>query len=242
MAGRSTLGSLLTSRVLDPAFGARRAPVGRVENSRPLLVPFVDAGLVLGAGKQIVALRAYTGQLLWNYTTGGAVAGSAAMLSDDASSVVVGSDDGFLYALDTKSGRLLWRQPASAARDPNLWPVTAPVVSQGSIYTAVVSTDHNTTGPFLSRMDAATGAAGWGVGQTSVHGGAALLSGGLVAAYDDAGYVQAVRAETGDSVWKVCACAVACCACQMHGQIETPSEASSAGLVELKRAWVHEDE
>ncbi len=117
----------------------------------------------------LLALDAQTGRETWRFYTNGPLRLAPVV---NGKRVYMGSDDGYLYCLDT-SGRLLWKilggpsQRRVIAHDRliSAWPITAgPLVSQGKLYFVagywpvdriyVYSADA-TTGKILWRSDAA---------------------------------------------------------------------------------------
>ena len=80
----------------------------------------------------VYALNATSGDKLWNYTTGGAVASSPTVVNGE---VYVGSDDGNVYALNAISGYKLW------SHNTGNWGVSSPAVVGGVVY--IGSWDHN---------------------------------------------------------------------------------------------------
>ncbi len=62
------------------------------------------------ADGKVYALDAATGQVRWQFITGGAVRLAPAVWKDR---VLVGSDDGYVYCLSAKSGELLWKRRAA---------------------------------------------------------------------------------------------------------------------------------
>jgi outer membrane protein assembly factor BamB len=86
----------------------------------------------VGSGdEKLYALDAFAGTLVWNYTTGGAVASSPAV-ADGV--VFVGSYDGKVYAFNASNGNLVW----SYTTDDMV--VSSPAVADGKVY--VGSYDH----------------------------------------------------------------------------------------------------
>jgi outer membrane protein assembly factor BamB len=95
--------------------------------------------------KNVYALNASTGKVVWNYTTGGFVIGSVAV---DDSRVYVGTwDAGNFYALNSSTGAELWDAKISHVR-------TTPAIDNGIVY---VSSDDF----YLHAFNASTGALLW---------------------------------------------------------------------------------
>lgn len=85
-------------------------------------------GIMYAFYPNLPANALFRDRLKWSYTTGGPIGGSAA-LSADGSTLYVGSEDGYLYALDASNGSLRWRMPTG--REILASPVVGP---DGSIY------------------------------------------------------------------------------------------------------------
>jgi len=92
------------------------------------------------AENKIVALRADTGGIVWEFLTDGPVRLAPTVWEEK---IYAGSDDGVVYCLDAHTGTLLWRFKAAPAGDLvlghgrliSLWPVrTGVVVSEGVAY------------------------------------------------------------------------------------------------------------
>jgi len=107
--------------------------------------PVVHNGLLyMSSDDSVYALNVSTGMVIWNYTTGGSVTGSAAV---DDSRVYIGSWDGNFYALNSSTGAKLW--------DVRISPVhSTPAVDNGIVY---VSSDDF----YLYAFNASTGALMW---------------------------------------------------------------------------------
>ncbi len=67
----------------------------------------VDDEVFIGAGKELYALDAGTGAVLWEYDMADYVSSSAAV---DENKVVI-SDAQYLYAIDKNNGKLIWKTP-----------------------------------------------------------------------------------------------------------------------------------
>jgi outer membrane protein assembly factor BamB len=80
---------------------------------------------------KVYALSALNGNHIWNYTTGGAVASSPAVVSGV---VYVGSYDGNVYALNASNGNLIWNYRTGDMV------VSSPAAADGVVY--VGSYDH----------------------------------------------------------------------------------------------------
>jgi outer membrane protein assembly factor BamB len=91
---------------------------------RGVLLTLAGLGATAAAGAWGVTLLRGEGPRGWSYPTGGEVYSSPTVVGGV---VYVGSNDGFLYALDT-SGRRLWRYQAGAAI------TSSPAVAAGVVY------------------------------------------------------------------------------------------------------------
>ncbi len=152
--------------------------------------PIVMGDTVLfgtSADDRLIALDAATGQVRWTFFTEGPVR-FAPVGWDDR--VFVASDDGWLYALSVRDGRLLWKRRGGPddrkclgnERLVSRWPVRGgPVVFDGVVYFAagIWPTD----GVYLHALDALSGKLLWTNDRTGriemgqPHGGATAKSG-----------------------------------------------------------------
>ena len=91
------------------------------------LLPAVANGVVYVGSfdDKLYAINATTGNLLWNYTTGGGVLSSPALANGV---VYVGSFDDKLYAINATTGNLLWNYTTNASIE------TSPAVSNSIVY------------------------------------------------------------------------------------------------------------
>ena len=128
---------------------------------------------------QVVAYSLQTGAAKWRFITEGAV--RLAPVYHDGK-VCFGSDDGYLYCVAARDGRLLWRVRGAAETLPDSrmlangrmcsrWPVRgAPVVHGGVVYFGAGIWPEE--GVYVCAVDAATGKVRWRVDSTSyVKGG-----------------------------------------------------------------------
>ncbi len=130
--------------------------------------PIVTRGkLVLGSSwtDSVTAYDAATGEKSWRFLTEGPIRFAPAALGDR---LFVGSDDGFLYCLQTDSGKLLWkfravpsaRKVLGNGRMISLWPVRGgPVAKDGKVWFAAGVWP--TEGVFIHCVDAQSGKSIW---------------------------------------------------------------------------------
>jgi len=117
------------------------------------------------ADDKVYALNAATGEQCWSFFTGGPVRLAPAVWQDR---LFVGSDDGSLYCLDVRDGRLLWKVRGGPADDRvvgngrlvSRWVVRGgPAVRDGVIYFAAGIWPLE--GVYVYAVDAATGKVLW---------------------------------------------------------------------------------
>jgi outer membrane protein assembly factor BamB len=153
----------------------------------------VGSRVIVGsrAGK-VVGLATSDGRTLWNTGISGGSDGEA-RFDQARNQVYVGSDDGYLYAIDT-DGKIRWsyKSKGSIDRMPELG---------GDLVYAATSTDR------VVSLDAATGKYRWGYEREvpegfTIHGhaGPRLHEGMLFAGFSD-GYLVALSAAGGEVVW-----------------------------------------
>ena len=133
------------------------------------------------------ALDLDSGRVVWRFSTEGPVRFAPAVWQDR---VFVASDDGFLYALGTEDGRVLWkvrggpdqRSVLGNERLISKWPARGgPVVADDVVYFAAGIWPSD--GIYLYALDAATGGVVWcnddsgGLYMPQPHGGANANSG-----------------------------------------------------------------
>ncbi len=107
------------SRAFDAASGKPLWEQATENGSRATAVPVVDGDLVYCGGRIVTALNRKTGEPVWRFTVGQDEArfknnrrqtlggGSSPVVSGNI--LYFGSDDGYLYGLDKKTGELKWR-------------------------------------------------------------------------------------------------------------------------------------
>jgi outer membrane protein assembly factor BamB len=143
--------------------------------------PIVVGGRVIVASQLEDCVTAYDladGRLAWRFFTGGPV--RVAPAADEKGRVFVGSDDGWLYALDSAAGgKLLWKMKAAPqsrliignGRMIDTWAVRGgPVVADGKVYFAGGIWPF--MGVFVHCVEAQTGRVVW----TNSGDGAAFLT------------------------------------------------------------------
>ncbi len=154
-----------------------------------------DGAVYVGADDgNVYALDAANGAPLWTFQTGDVVR-SPAVVSDGI--VYAGSNDNVLYALDAATGDLLWQHDTGS-------PVQyAPLVGDDAVYVPTMSEG----GRKIHTLDASSGAELWVAPQyypfdTGWESGIGVaLAGDTILMIDDQGGLQALNAQTGESVW-----------------------------------------
>ena len=131
--------------------------------------PVLAGGLVLAASSRedaLIALDAATGEERWRFRADGPVRFAPYCWKGRA---YLAADDGWLYCLDLRDGRMLWKYPGSPepgrrvignGRLISVWPARgAPVVADGRVYFAAGLWPF--MGIFVHAVDAETGARVW---------------------------------------------------------------------------------
>jgi len=134
------------------------------------------------------------GVLLWNYTTGGRVTSSPAVVNGV---VYVGSQDRNLYAFDALTGARLWNYNTT---EPNDWVSSSPAVANGIVYIGGLKTK-------VHALDASTGTLLWNytvpaltTTRIEVSSSPAVANGVVyIGNYD--GNIYAFNAVTGALLW-----------------------------------------
>ncbi|HZF13577.1 MAG TPA: PQQ-binding-like beta-propeller repeat protein [Thermoanaerobaculia bacterium] len=130
---------------------------GRVRSSPAVAAGRVYVGSMDG---RLYALDVATGKLAWKYDTEGTTLDSAKFRYDRTSVqsspavagglVVFGCRDGFLYAVDARSGERKWRFDHQTS-----WVITAPAIDGGLVLAG------SSDGHFFQALDLATGQEKW---------------------------------------------------------------------------------
>ena len=109
--------------------------------------------------------------------------------------VYVGSNDGFLYALDAAEGTHVWRFDTHGDEWKAVTP--SPIIVDGAVYCG-------SRNPFFYAFDAATGKEKWrfSFGASWVESSAAFDNGVIYVGSSDADKVFAIDAATGEKRWE----------------------------------------
>ncbi|MCX6904058.1 MAG: PQQ-binding-like beta-propeller repeat protein [Verrucomicrobia bacterium] len=165
-AFRANPSGTMTTTASLPAKASRRWEWTSATSSTPT-APVAVGGLVFLAGSDgiVRALDGATGKPVWTTCTGGAIRYPPAISQDRA---FIGSGDGWVYCLEAKTGRLLWRFRAAPVerRIPvygglqSTWPVGSGVlVADGVAYAAAGIVNYD--GTHVYALDARTGRIRW---------------------------------------------------------------------------------
>ncbi|MEA2582526.1 MAG: eukaryotic-like serine/threonine-protein kinase [Thermomicrobiales bacterium] len=154
--------------------------------------PDVPASTMFRAGPAHTGIQPGPGleapaKLPWEFQATSAIFSSAAIVDGV---IYVGSLDGSLYALDSRSGPPRWQFTTGAGI------LSSPSVANGVVY--VGSEDMN-----LYAVDAETGRERWRFATAAAVSSSPAIVDGIVYVGGMDTYVYAVDANTGDEVWKV---------------------------------------
>jgi outer membrane protein assembly factor BamB len=133
----------------------------------------------------IFALNAATGEKIWNYTTKDSHTLSSPAVANNIV-YITSIKNNTLYALDAKTGKLLWKSPITASYD------SSPTVANGIVY--VGSENHN-----LYALNATTGKKIWTY-KTTGNVGTPVVEYDVVYVYSD-NKIYALNAATGKKIW-----------------------------------------
>jgi outer membrane protein assembly factor BamB len=158
----------------------------------------------------LYALDANTGQEKWKFKTGDVITATPAAINNV---IYIGSDDGYLYAIDNQ-GREKWKFntkdfitiPSSSTWIRVGW-VSSPTVINGIAYFGILyqwgshtyddGSDNRLN--YLFAVDTTTGQLKWKV---LTAGGTPTVSSNAIYYGDDEGYVFALDADTAQKLWK----------------------------------------
>lgn len=149
----------------------------------------------------LFALDEKTGQLRWKFGTEGTRIKTSewgfdrnSILSSPAVAegfVVFGGRDGFLYAVDEKTGEEKWRF------DHNIsWITGSPAVHQSTVYSGT------SDGKFVQAVDLKTGKEKWRFTTPGIVWSSPMLCGPMVSFIDNIGNVFTLDAATGEERWR----------------------------------------
>jgi outer membrane protein assembly factor BamB len=186
---------------VDPNSGSVRwrfATRGRVRASPAVADGRVYAGSADGT---LYALDAKSGRELWRFDTEGHGLESGkfgfdrrtiqASPSVAGGRVFVGSRDGFLYAVDARTGKQAWRVDHRMS-----WVNTSPAIAEGVVYAG--SSDER----FLQAVDARTGRELWRLATERPVWSSPAVSGSMVYVGDGSGTLYAVDRASGRERWR----------------------------------------
>ena len=162
---------LLWSRKLPPVRQAWPLEVYQRLNFDSSYEPVVMGKLLFLASPNDGSITAYdtnSGEEKWKFYTEGPVRCAPAC---EKGKIYAGSDDGYLYCLDSETGKLLWKFRGAPSERPDyrqignghivsFWPVrSGPVIKDGTVYFGAGIWP--TFGVFLYALDAKTGSVKW---------------------------------------------------------------------------------
>jgi len=156
-------------------------PHGWPDASSPAILN--DVLFIGSTDKNIYALNATSGALIWKYATGGAVWSHPAVANGI---LYAGSADGHLYALNSTTGQLRWIYNGS------FWFNGGPAVANGMVYA---------TSDQVYALNALTGTLVWNY-STYVIDSSPAVADGMVFVGSLDGYLYALNAMTGELRWK----------------------------------------
>ena len=151
--------------------------------------PVVYGGIVYAAARSgdLYALDAFTGELIWDYSSDDWIDASPAVSS---TTVYAAGRDGRLYALDRLTGTLLWQAELSAPS------VSSPLYFDGRVYAGVSVPVRK-----LKAFDAATGALLWEKQAVQPVESAPSTDGASIYYGSNSGRVYGVNAVSGADIW-----------------------------------------
>lgn len=185
-------GHEIDRRTVLRAAGATTATIASVGE-----VPAAGAITVVqdDIARQSGGATAQPGERIWSFETGDAVESEPTVVNE---TVYVGSQDGYVYALDAETGDQQWRfetgVPAEEQRKASAGVWGAPHVVDGTVY--VGANDNH-----LYALDAATGEQRWRVDTGRYVWGSPTLVDGTLYGASRSHLVFALDPETGEKEW-----------------------------------------
>ena len=169
-------------------------------------VAFNHGGNIIYFGNtygHVYALRSSDGSVVWSYKTDGAIVASPKVNLDGT--VFVGSHDKALYALDGKTGSIVW----TSVLDCDVWSSVAIDDERGLVFTGcasdksnVVDSEHSS---YIFALNATSGKLVWKfLGTKSVFSSPVLAPGGRTVFFASLDHnIYALERETGKLIWSL---------------------------------------
>jgi outer membrane protein assembly factor BamB len=176
------LSLLLSSRNQQPSHG----PVLWVSNHDVFLVADQAVIYVASRDNMVAALRTHDGRLVWRVPTDGPVSGKPVMVGG----VVYASSDTTIYAISASTGRLLWHQTPEESLLGG-----QPIVGEGIVSISLANGS-------LAAWRSSDGHPLWEASLKDEALVPVASGGGMVFADTSRGSIVAVRAMTGQFLWK----------------------------------------
>ena len=129
------------------------------------------------------------GNLSWQFSTGDKIRSSAAVVNGVA---YVGSNNGYVYALNASSGALIWQYHSGSQIE------SSPAVIDNVVYIGVLWDGHN---GYVSALNATTGALIWRFATNSGIESSPTVVNGVVYVGSYYGFVYALNASNGAQIW-----------------------------------------
>lgn len=169
-------------------------------------VAFNHGGNIIYFGNtygHVYALRSSDGSVVWSYKTGGAIVASPKVNLDGT--VFVGSHDKALYALDGKTGSIVW----TSVLDCDVWSSVAIDDERGLVFTGCASDKSNVVdsenSSYIFALNATSGKLVWKfLGAKSVFSSPVLAPGGRTVFFASLDHnIYALERETGKLIWSL---------------------------------------
>ena len=147
-------------------------------------------------GSNLLAINAQTGVLIWSVSLGGTFSSSSPTVANGI--IYIGSDNGFLYAIDVKTGSQKWRYDLYPTKTDFRDVKGNPVVIDGIVY--ALSTNSNGS---CVALDAVTGVKKWSINKAFGNIDASpTVYNGVVYFYLGSKQITAFDAKTGNKLWE----------------------------------------